>query len=260
MHLYGWQPSPQTIKEEQKFENFLKSEENRDVIGVSESIIDWRSFCSPIENQQDIGSCVANAIVSNLEFLEIKAGYKYVDLSRMFLYYNARLEDNSTNLDRGSNISLAFATLRKHGVCSEASYPYDPSKVFMRPSWKAYQEAFRHNLTQSYKIQSTGNNLHYDILTALRSCHPVVFGTELWDEFRNCSGLVSMPDQSKTSIGRHAMLIVGVNLDKRHYIVRNSWGTNWGDKGYCYFPFEYFDKVDTFEFWTATKTQEMILK
>lgn len=238
---------------------------------IEEQYYDGEVFCAEVPTYHTLvtrrnnkilisGNCVANAIVSNLEFLEIKNGLKYTDLSRMFLYYNARLETNTTQEDKGSNISAAFGTLKKHGVCSEKTYPYDPSKVFMRPSWRSYQEAFRHTLTQSYKIENSGNKLHYDILTALRSCHPVVFGTEVWDSFRNCTGLVQMPDTNTKSIGRHAMLIVGVDLNTNRYIVRNSWGTSWGDKGYCYFPFEYFDAIDTFEFWTATKVQQIRIR
>jgi len=53
-------------------------------------VVDLRALCSPVENQGELGSCTANALVGSLEFLEKKAGHQVTDLSRLFVYYNER--------------------------------------------------------------------------------------------------------------------------------------------------------------------------
>jgi C1A family cysteine protease len=63
-----------------------------------------------------------------------------------------------------------------------------------------------------------------------------------------------MPSFNEDTIGGHAILCVGYDEIKQHYIVRNSWGTSWGDKGYCYFPMQYMENPDLCsDMWTARK-------
>ncbi len=249
----GWKPSLAN----ENFEDFLKSSISQQIVATSQKLIDWRNFCSPVENQSDIGACSSNATVGLLEFLEIKQGLKFVDLSRLFQYYNARLEDGWQDQDSGSNISSNFKALNKYGVCTEQEYPYNPSKVFVRPSWSAYQQAFGHRLTQSYKLRSNLNKLHEDILTCMRSCHPVVFGIDVYQSFMNTKSIMPIPQDGEKKLGGHAMLIVGVDLNKEMYLVRNSWGTSWGDNGYFWMPFEVFNKASRYECWTATHVGDM---
>jgi C1A family cysteine protease len=54
----------------------------------------------------------------------------------------------------------------------------------------------------------------------------------------------------ESPIGGHCVLIVGYNTDDRYYIVRNSWGPEWGDQGYFYMPFPYVERADlSSDFW-----------
>ena len=53
--------------------------------------IDLRREDSPIENQGRLGSCTANALAGNLQFLEMVSGQTYKNLSRLFIYYNERV-------------------------------------------------------------------------------------------------------------------------------------------------------------------------
>jgi len=251
----GFLPSPSIVKEEQKFSNFLQSGQASQVVGSSNTI-DWRHFCSPVENQYNVGSCSANAVVSNLEFLEIKQGFNYTDLSRLFVYYNARLITNTHHLDDGSNISANFEAIKKYGVCSENNYPYNVSLVNRRPSWSAYQEAFKHSITQSYRLSNSGQSRHDDILKCLKSCHPVVFGMDVYESFRETKNIINIPQSNEKLLGGHAMLIVGVDLNLKLYTIRNSWGADFGENGYCYASFDMIDKYANYEFWTATHVKK----
>jgi C1A family cysteine protease len=51
---------------------------------------DLRPWFSPVEDQQSIGSCTANAGVGMVEYFERKAFGKHIDASRLFLYKATR--------------------------------------------------------------------------------------------------------------------------------------------------------------------------
>jgi hypothetical protein len=80
---------------------------------------------------------------------------------------------------------------------------------------------------------------------ALASGYPIVFGCLLFDSFDECNkrgGVVPMPnpeDLSRSSHSGHSMCVVGYSDLEQVFIVRNSWGDKWGDKGYCYMPYNY---------------------
>ena len=46
----------------------------------------------------------------------------------------------------------------------------------------------------------------------------------------------------------HAICIVGYDLTRKLFLIKNSFGTGWGDKGYCWMPFDYADR-HVFERW-----------
>ena len=85
----------------------------------------------------------------------------------------------------------------------------------------------------------------------MRSClaegYPFTFGLELFASFQSAGshGLIPMPDPHKDQHdGGHAMLCVGYSDPDKVFIVRNSWGDDWGDRGYCYIPYDYMTNSD----------------
>jgi C1A family cysteine protease len=82
----------------------------------------------------------------------------------------------------------------------------------------------------------------------------VAFGAVLYESFSEAekTAVVDIPTEGESAIGGHAMLIVGYNQKKEEFIVRNSWGPNWGYGGYCYMPWAYClfgERVD--DFWVV---------
>ena len=75
--------------------------------------------------------------------------------------------------------------------------------------------------------------------------YPFVTGFTVYQSFENVSvestGKVPMPRPHEKVLGGHAIIVVGYDLDKQHFICRNSWGDEWGDKGYFYMPFAYLE-------------------
>lgn len=243
--LGGWRPEPADSRD-------LHIDEHLTVAPVKTNgtVVDLRQFCSPVENQRSIGSCGPNAAVGGLEMLEIERGDQYVDLSRLFVYYNARAAMQETDVDNGSYIRDVMNSLSTFGVCAEDTWDYDPTMVYIRPPWKCYRTAFAHRTNKFYKIFTTGEDRISEIESALRTHCPVVFGVKVYDSFYHCSGPVAMP--SGNLLGGHAMLIVGFDSEKRFFIVRNSWGTAWGDSGYAYMPYEYLEAAQADDFWCPT--------
>ena len=215
-------------------------------------VLDLRQFAPPIDNQGQIGDCVADSTTAGLELMEIRNRLPFIKKSRLFLYYNARLQTGDEGRDDGTFIRLAYSTLTSLGTCTEATWPYDPTQVFTRPSWASYQEAYPNKTTSYYRIDATGGSALVDaIKLALQTQHPVTFGMIVDQDYMAVAqdGLIDMPKSKRAGEGGHAQLIVGYDDRLQRWIVRNSWGTDWADNGYCYVPFSYLDASGANDFW-----------
>ncbi|CAF5179097.1 unnamed protein product, partial [Rotaria magnacalcarata] len=62
-------------------------------VGTLPPKVDLREEMTPVEDQSTIGSCVANSLAGTYEYLIKKATGEHIDVSRLFIYYNARLKD-----------------------------------------------------------------------------------------------------------------------------------------------------------------------
>jgi hypothetical protein len=203
--------------------------------------VDLRPFMTEVENQGETNSCAANAVAGAYEYLvKQHLGEESYDVSRMFIYYNGRALDGCEEEDGGSVIGSLIQSLREHGACSEETWPFDPERVNEQPSDEAYEEASEF-LVEDTAIVPTELDAWR---AALAEGSPIIFGLSLFDSFdrHRKPGLVPTPstrESSRESHGGHAMLAVGYSDPDRVFIVRNSWGDEWGDEGYCYIPYDY---------------------
>jgi C1A family cysteine protease len=214
--------------------------------------IDLRSKMSPIVDQGQLGSCTANAIASGLrEYLEIVAGKNLVRLSRLFLYYEERKLERTVDEDSGATIRDGMKVLAQIGVCPEADYPYDITKYTQAPSVKAIADAAQYRIIEYHRVADLNS-----LKVALSEGLPVVFGFKVYESFESKevsrTGEIPMPKKAEQLLGGHAVLVVGY-LDtgkSGNLIVRNSWGDDWGDHGYCYMPYRVFNKL-VMDMWTG---------
>lgn len=213
--------------------------------------VDLRPFLSPVENQGQVGSCTANALAGAYEYLIRRHSGDQGDVSRLFLYFNARWYDNIQG-DYGSSITTSIRVLQELGICREHFWVYDPSLVNAQPSGEAYEDAQYFQVLQAAQVDI---NL-YAIKHCLAEGYPITFGLKLFESFNQAtqSGIVPMPDPTEAGRrehGSHAMLCVGYSDEAQVFIVRNSWGEDWGDQGYCYIPYDYLTNPQvSFDFWT----------
>lgn len=209
--------------------------------------VDLRPWASRIEDQGHLGSCVSNAVAGVYELLiNLEMPDKFVDLSRLFVYYNARLIEDSVNDDAGVYVRDGIKSLKKYGVCAESIWPYDISKFAMTPSVGSYEDANTRNIKNYYRL--SGLN---DMLDALNNNRPVIFGMEAYASFDDVTAdhpILAMPLATAEPLGAHAMCLVGYDLKKELVLARNSFGIHWGLDGYCWIPFDYV-KSEFMDIW-----------
>ncbi|CAF4906470.1 unnamed protein product [Rotaria sp. Silwood1] len=216
--------------------------------------VDLRSHMTPVEDRSKIGCCTANCLAGAYEYLTKKFNGLTTDVSCLFIYYNARVKGNNSESieDTGCSMADAIEALEEYGTCLESIWPYDTSLVNTRPNNQAYQQGKNHKIHDALRIDIDLNELK----SCLAQGFPLAFGIELFSSFDKATqtGIVPMPnpwDSSRKSHGSHAMLAVGYTDQSKAFIVRNSWGEDWGDKGYCYIPYNYMTNSDfCFDAWT----------
>ena len=159
-----------------------------------------------------------------------KANGRNTDVSRLFIYFNARVKDQQTEqvTDSGCTMTNAIEALEEFGTCLESVWPYELGKVNVRPNSQAYNEAKQHRITEALRVDI---NLE-EMKSCLAQGFPFAFGLQLFSSFDQArkTGVVPKPnswDQSRQSHGSHAMLAVGYSDQSRAFIVRNSWGETW---------------------------------
>jgi len=197
--------------------------------------IDLRNRINITYDQGNLGSCTANALCYS--FIYNDPNY---DPSRLFLYYNERVLDKDIPDDAGSTLTQGINALTKYGVCSEKSCPYIISNFTIKPSITAYKEGLLHTVISSARVLQTMDSLKGCLYYGL----PFVVGILVYSSFESDvvtnTGYVPLPNvKTEQLLGGHAVICVGYNDVKKVWIMKNSWGSGWGDKGYFYLPYNY---------------------
>jgi len=198
------------------------------------NIVDLRNKMPPVYDQGNLGSCTANALCAAVQYEE-----PTLMGSRLFVYYNERMIENDVKNDSGAIMADGVKSLCTYGVCKEISWPYIITKFAIKPPLYCYEEAKKHKLIQYYSLP---NNIT-QMKQALINGFPFVVSILVYSSFESAqvtmTGYVPMPQPNETLLGGHAILCVGYNEIKKVWIMRNSWGNQWGDKGYFYLPYQY---------------------
>lgn len=216
--------------------------------------VDLRPDCPPIYDQGHLGSCTANALAGAYQFDEYKqhTSSQFIP-SRLFIYYNERDLEHHISTDSGASLRDGMKTIQKIGVCHEQLWPYDISKFTEKPTEPCYDEAKEHQAISYHRLDNTS-------LEELKHClsegFPFVLGIAIYSSFKSKeaqrTGYINMPLSTDQKLGGHAVMAVGYT--PTHFIVRNSWGTDWGAKGYFFLPYDYVTSQElTEDVWTLRR-------
>lgn len=210
--------------------------------------VDLRPWDSLVEDQGALGSCAGNAITNAYELVvKQKQPDEFVELSRLFVYYNARMLEENVEEDAGVfYMRNAFKGCNHYGLCTEQLWPYNTEKFAEKPTEMAYSDAEQRRIPKYATVTGINN-----MLEVLNLAYPIVIGMDTYASFMlldSANSVMSMPGATEEYIGGHAMVILGYNLADQQFLVKNSFGREWGADGYCRMPFDYTMKY-VFERW-----------
>ena len=220
--------------------------------------VDLRPKCPPVYDQGQLGSCTGNAIAGAIQFGRRKAKQKpdFVP-SRLFIYYNERVIEHTVNTDAGAQIRDGIKCAVNQGACNEKTWPYNIAQFTKQPPAAAYQEAKKYQVTSYSRVTQT--------LSQLKGClangYPFVFGFTVYESFESQqvaqTGVMTMPAPKEKVVGGHAVLAVGYDDASQSFIIRNSWGPGWGQKGYFTMPYAYITESNLADdFWTIRLVED----
>jgi C1A family cysteine protease len=214
-------------------------------------LVDLRPQCPQVYDQGNLGSCTANAIAAAFEFELLRQKLADFTPSRLFIYYNERVMEGDPGQDNGAQIRDGMSSVATLGVCQEVQWPYNEWAFDQKPDPVCYTDALANKANQYLSIAAD--------LIHLKAClaggFPFVLGISVYESFESPavaqSGIVPLPAPQEDCVGGHAILCVGYDDSKQAFLMRNSWGSDWGLGGYFYLPYAYVINMGLgSDFWT----------
>jgi C1A family cysteine protease len=234
-----------------------------------------------VENQGELGSCTAHAGAGIIEYFERRANKRHIDASRLFLYKTTRNLMQTTG-DAGAWLRCTMGALVLCGVPAEKYWPYDIPKFDIEPDAFLYSIAddyravkyFRHDIVSSgLRAQSSGQHRPAgpskpdtleSVKTNLEAGIPSMFGFWGFSSYdkSDTKGGIPYPAEGEPAQWGHAVVAVGYDDNKTiknttnnkstrgALLIRNSWGKEWGDKGYGWLPYDYVLNNLALDFWS----------
>lgn len=289
-HTLGWLPdlpdfrdyTPEQNVVTQRLKNLgqkdsIKSMLEKVKVTASVSIpprVGLRDFCSPIEDQGSLGSCTAQAGAGLVEYFEKRAFGKYLNASRLFLYKTTR------NLlgwsgDTGAYLRTTMAAMALFGIPPEEYWPYltDPLIFDEEPTAFCYSFAQNYQAISYHRLDppnTTREVLLNRIKKNLAAGVPSMFGFTVYSCITQAesSGEIPFPTPWERIWGGHAVVAIGYDDSKEientnlggekttgAFLIRNSWGTDWGDQGYGWLPYKYITEWLAIDWWVLLKNE-----
>lgn len=232
--------------------------------------VDLRQWCSEVENQGGLGSCTAHAAAGVIEYFQRRAYDEHIGASRLFIYKTTRNLMGATG-DTGAWLRNTMGALVLCGIPHEKYWEYtdvDPG-FDEEPTSFVYAVADNFKALKYFCHDPLGSNVDKkDVLEGVKrflaAGVPSMFGFFGFPSFSETGqdGSIPCPCPTEQAEWGHAIVAVGYS-DKKEIknphcgkktkgalLIRNSWGPEWGDKGYGWLPYEYVLQGLAVDFWS----------
>ncbi|MDZ8056272.1 MAG: C1 family peptidase, partial [Aulosira sp. ZfuVER01] len=234
--------------------------------------VDLTYWCSPVEDQGLLNSCTAHAGVALMEYAEKKSSDTYTDASPLFLYRVTRNLMQREG-DSGASVRDTIKAMVAFGVCPEEHWPYNEDRFDQEPTPFCYSFAENYKTIKYFRLdygQISRYTLLSQVKVLLASEIPCIFGFTLYnsvyDEVNVLKGHIPLPNKRSKVIGGHTVVAVGYHdrkiienedgkTSKGALLIRNSWGTRWGQGGYGWLPYDYIMEGLTADWWSLLKAE-----
>lgn len=157
--------------------------------------------------------------------------------SRLFIYYNEREIEGTIDSDSGAMLRDGIKSVAKQGAYKEKTWPYEIDRFRDKPPNPAYDEAEKHQAIRYQRLTQALNQFK----GCLADGFPFVFGFVVFESFETQevakTGHAPIPRANEKQLGGHAVMAVGYDETRQWLVVRNSWGTKWGMRGYFTLPY-----------------------
>jgi C1A family cysteine protease len=231
--------------------------------------VDLRAWMSPIEDQGSIGSCTAQAGAGLIEYFERRAFAKHTNASRLFLYKATRNLLQWTG-DTGAYLRTTMGAMAIFGVPPEQFWKYNVADFDKEPSAFCYAFGQSFQSLQYYRLDPVGTDpavLLNRIKTNLATGLPSMFGFTVYSSINQAgtTGAIPFPTGGESILGGHAVVATGFDDNKvikntntgtptrGALLIRNSWGTGWGQAGYGWLPYAYVLGGAAVDWWSLIK-------
>jgi C1A family cysteine protease len=196
----------------------------------------WRT-CGPVLEQGNLPHCVAYATATVKLVDEWRERRVWYAFDEAWLYARCKERDGTPD-EPGTNLRVAFKIVAQDG------YPARGTYVRAR---KQDGDERRFRLKTYAKLRSLRAIKH-----AVRSAGPVALGIQVDDGiYRPAAGALPEPDEKP--FGGHAICVTGWDDGLGALRIKNSWGYDWGDKGFAWLPYSHLDAYR----WDAWKAVDM---
>lgn len=265
-YAMGWQRDVPDIRdyspEHDPIASMLQKSRVKSPQASAPTSCDLSPWCSPIEDQGNLGSCTANAGIGLMEYYENRAFGRFIDASRLFLY-KATGNLLGWKGDTGAWLRTTMKAMVLFGVPPERYWPYDISMFDEEPGAFLYSFAGNYQSLRYYRLDSTGispGDVLQRVKNFLVAGYPSMFGFTVYN-FGNDQGEFAYPRSHDPVQGGHAVVAIGYDDNRRigneqgALKIRNSWGTSWGEGGYGWLPYRYVETELAVDFWSLFRQE-----